>query len=344
MRLSSLCVASLLILFIAATPPKKQRVTLKRETGRVAVLVDGQLFTAYIYPGPDVLKKPALYPILTASGNPITRGWPMDPRPGERVDHPHHVGLWFNYGDVNGYDLWNNSSAVDPKGMYGTIVNTNIARLNENGNSAELTVEADWQDRDGKPMLHETTQFTFSADGATRRIDRQTTLKAVGNDVIFKDNKEGMLGLRVARQLEHPSTKPDLFTDASGKTTAVPKLDNEGVTGKYHSAAGIDGDAVWGTRAPWVTLTGTLPKNEPVAVTIIDHPANPGYPTYWHARGYGLFAANPMAPSVMSSGKEAPMNYTLKAGQSVVFRHRVLITEGTQNDQALNKEAAAFAK
>ncbi|MBO0948523.1 DUF6807 domain-containing protein [Fibrella forsythiae] len=344
MRLSSLCLASLLILSIAATPPKKQRVTLKRETGRVAVFVDGQLFTAYIYPGADVLKKPVLYPILTATGNPITRGWPMDPRPGERVDHPHHVGLWFNYGDVNGYDLWNNSSAVDPKGMYGTIVNTNIARLNEAGDHAELTVEADWQDRDGKPMLHETTQFTFSADGATRRIDRSTTLKAVAGDVVFKDNKEGMIGLRVARQLEHPSTKPELFTDASGKATAVAKLDNEGVTGKYHSAMGIDGDAVWGTRAPWVTLTGTLPKNEPVAVTIIDHPGNPGYPTYWHARGYGLFAANPMAPSVMSSGKDAPMNYTLKAGQSVTFRHRLLITPSAESDQALNKEAATFAK
>lgn len=344
MRLSSLCLASLLILLIAATPPKKQRVTLKREAGRVAVLVDGQLFTAYIYPGADVLKKPVLYPILTATGNPITRGWPMDPRPGERIDHPHHVGLWFNYGDVNGYDFWNNSSAVDPKGMYGTITNTNIARLNEAGDHAELTVEADWKDKDGKPLLHETTQFTFTADGTTRRIDRQTTLKAVGDDVVFKDNKEGLIGLRLARQLEHPSTKPDLFTDASGKTTAVPKLDNEGVTGKYHSAKGIDGDAVWGTRAPWVTLTGTLPKNEPVAVTLIDHPGNPGYPTYWHARGYGLFAANPLAPSVMSSGKDAPMNYTLKAGQSVVFRHRLLITPTAEPDAALNKEAAAFAK
>ncbi|MEZ0484701.1 PmoA family protein [Fibrella aquatica] len=344
MRLLRLFVVSLLIVSVAAAPPKKQRVTLKRENGRVAVLVDGQLFTAYIYPGPDVLKKPVLYPILTATGNPITRGWPMDPRPGERVDHPHHVGLWFNYGDVNGYDLWNNSSSVDPKGIYGTIVNTNIARLNEKGNKAELTVEADWQDRDGKTMLHETTLFTFEADGNTRRIDRQTTLKAAGNDVVFKDNKEGMLGLRLARQLEHPSNKAELFTDASGKATAVAKLDNSGVTGKYRSATGIEGDAVWGTRAPWVTLTGTLPNNEAVAVTIIDHPVNPGYPTYWHARGYGLFAANPLAPSVMSSGKEAPMNYTLKAGQSVTLRHRLLITPSTQSDEALNKEAARFAK
>ena len=29
---------------------------------------------------------------------------------------------------------------------------------------------------------------------------------------------------------------------------------------------------------------------EPVSIAIFDAPGNPGYPTYWHARGYGLFA------------------------------------------------------
>ena len=344
MRLSSVGFASLLFLFIATRVPVKQRVTFTREPGKVSVLVDGKLFTAYIYPGPDVLKKPVLYPILTATGNPITRGWPMDPRPGERIDHPHHVGMWFNYGDVNGLDFWNNSSAVDPKGQYGTIVNTNITRLNELGNRAELTVEADWQDKKGNPLVHETTLFTFSANGPTRRIDRQTTLMAVGSDVTFKDNKEGMLGLRVARQLEHPATKPELFTDASGKATAVPTLNNTGVTGTYRTASGTEGDAVWGTRSPWTTLTGTLPGNEAVSITLIDHPRNVGYPTYWHARGYGLFAANPLAPSVLSAGKDVPMNYVLKAGQSVTFRYRVLISPGVQTDSVLNREAAQFGK
>ncbi|CCH03003.1 hypothetical protein FAES_5004 [Fibrella aestuarina BUZ 2] len=327
-------------------PAKKQQVTLKRGKERVDVLVDGKLFTAYIYPDASVLKKGALFPILTATGNPITRGWPMEPRPGERVDHPHHVGMWFNYGDVNGHDFWNNSNDIDPshKSPMGTIVTTNIARLNEVGNRAELTVEADWRGKDGKTMLRETTLFTFEADGATRRIDRQTTLTALDQDVTFKDNKEGMIAVRVARQLEHPSTKPEVFTDASGKATPVAALNNEGVTGKYLSAKGVEGDAVWGTRAPWVELTGTLPGNEAVSVTLFDHPKNVGYPTYWHARGYGLFAANPMAPSVFSNGKEAAMDYVLKAGKSLTFRHRLLIEPGTATAQQLNKEAERFGK
>lgn len=43
--------------------------------------------------------------LLFASGKVITRGYPMNPRPFERMDHPHHVGLWFNFGDVNGLDF-----------------------------------------------------------------------------------------------------------------------------------------------------------------------------------------------------------------------------------------------
>ena len=124
----------------------------------------------------------------------------------------------------------------------------------------------------------------------------------------------------------------------------MPQLNNAGVTGKYLSENGKEGDAVWGTRAPWVELTGTLPNNEAVSVTLFDHPKNVGYPTYWHARGYGLFAANPMAPSVFSNGKEAPMNYVLKAGQSVTFRHRLLIAPGTLSAAAVDREAKAFGK
>ncbi len=342
----TLLTLSLAAVLAAFAPPAKQRVTLKREKQRVAVMVDGKLFTAFIYPDASVLKKPALYPILTATGNPITRGWPLDPRPGERVDHPHHVGMWFNYGDVNGHDFWNNSNDLGPdhKGPMGTIVTTNIAKLNEVGNRAELTVESDWQDSAGKSMIKESTMYTFEADGQNRRIDRQTTLTALDKDVTFKDNKEGLVAIRVARQLEHPSTKAEIFTDASGKATPVASLNNDGIMGHYHSAVGKEGDAVWGTRAPWVELTGTLTGNEPVSVVLFDNPKNVGYPTYWHARGYGLFAANPLAPSVMSSGKDSPMNFVLKAGQSVTFRHRLLIAPGTLTDGQITKEAGQFGQ
>ncbi len=66
--------------------------------------------------------------------------------------------------------------------------------------------------------------------------------------------------------------------------------------------------------------------SDSVSISIIDHPQNPGYPTYWHARGYGLFAANPLGQKIFSNGK-TEMNLRLKKGQTVRFRYRILIEE-----------------
>ena len=327
-----------------AVAQKKGRIQLTHDEAKkqVEVTIDGKPFTAYIYPGPSVLKKPVLYPIRTAGGNFITRGWPMDPRPGERVDHPHHVGMWFNYGDVNGHDFWNNSNdvAASHGGPFGTIVHTGVKSMKSGNEQAELTVTADWLDKDGKRMLQEETTFIFRGKGNERSIDRATTLKALDKDVTFKDNKEGMVAIRLARQLEHPSNKPEVFTDASGVATKVAQMDNTGVVGHYHSSEGVEGEDVWGKRAKWMNLTGTL-NDEKVAIAILDSPQNIGYPTYWHSRGYGLYAANPLAPSVFS--KEAkPMNYVLPAGKSVTFRYRVLINSGGLSDATLNALSQQF--
>ncbi len=141
-----------------------------------------------------------------------------------------------------------------------------------------------------------------------------------------------MIGMRVARELEQPSDKAEVFTDASGKATAVAKLDNTGVSGLYTSSEGKTGDAVWATRAPWTMLSGTIGK-EPITLAILDHPKNPTHPTYWHARGYGLFAANPFGAKAYTDGK-TETNFSLEPGQSVTLKHRVLILSGpTTADQ-----------
>lgn len=322
---------------------ESMKVTLvKNDAGKeVKVLVDGELFTAYIYS--DTIAKPVLYPIKSAEGNSLTRGYPLEPRSGERVDHPHHIGHWFNFGDVNGLDFWNNSSAipVDKRDKYGSIVHTGIESVKETAEGAELAVTADWKSPDGATLLKESTQFIFRADSGKRVIERITTLTAQDQEVRFTDNKEGMFAIRVARELEHPSDKPEIFTDASGIATAVPTLNNEGVVGKYRSSEGIEGDDVWGTRGTWVNLIGEI-KGEKVALVIMDHPSNPGYPTYWHARGYGLFAANTLGQKALSDGKDE-LNLKLAPGESVTFKYEILVYSGEQpDDAALNAEASEF--
>jgi len=329
---------------LARTPAaKEQSVQLVQndKERRVDVLVDGQPFTSYIYP--TTLKKPVLYPLRTAKGTVVTRGYPMDPRPGERVDHPHHVGLWFNYGNVNGFDFWNNSDEVKQtkEHPYGTIYHRGITTV-KSGKEGELGVTTDWKDADGKQLLGETTQFIFRASPGLRVIDRITKLTALDQPVRFTDDKEGVIGMRVARSLEHPSSKPEVFTDASGKKTDVPKLDNTGVTGQYLSSEGIKGEAAWGTRGRWMILTGTV-DGEAVTLAILDHPKNPGFPTYWHARGYGLFAANPLGQAALSNGKET-LNFALKPNESTTFRYRILIISGTATADQIEAQYKQFAR
>jgi hypothetical protein len=317
------------------------KLTVNEPARRVDITVDGKPFTSYIWP--DTIKKPVLYPLRASTGTIVTRGFPLDPRPGERVDHPHHVGLWFNYGNVNGVDFWNNSDSVkaDLKHPYGTIVHRKILRTVNGKDRGELDVEMYWLMPDGKPVLKEDTRFIFRAGANLRAIDRVTKLTALDSRVVFTDDKEGVIGMRVARSLELPSDKPEVFTDSSGKPTAVPRLDNAGVSGMYLSSEGLKGDAVWGTRGRWVMLSGTV-EQQPVALVILDHPKNPGFPTYWHARGYGLFAANPLGQKALSNGKEQ-LNYQIEPGQSATFRYRVMIFTGTATANQVEAEYKDFA-
>ncbi len=330
--------AALLTSFVSAGPYPGDRisVTLNDQQRRVDVSIDGQPFTSYIWP--SKLAKPVLYPLRTAHGTIITRAFPLQQRPGERVDHPHHAGLWLNYESINGIDFWNNSEAIKPQDApkMGTIEQRSIVSAKGGSDQGELEVEADWLTYDKRVLLKEHTRFVFRGRPNSRSVDRITTLQAQGEKVVFADAKDGMLGLRVVRALEAPSDKAEVFTDASGRTTTVAKLDNTGVNGVYLTSEGKKGDAAWGTRGRWCNLSGKI-GDEPVTISIFDHPANPGFPTYWHARGYGLFAANPLGQKVFSNGKEE-MNLTLAPNQSVTFRYRILITSEIATPE--NTEAA----
>ncbi|WP_409012626.1 PmoA family protein [Dyadobacter sp. 3J3] len=341
-RYISIAIAAFSLAVTGLVQAQKVDLVDNKKEKKVEVNIDGKPFTSYFYPGEDVLKKAVLYPVMTAKGTLVTRGWPLDPRPGERIDHPHHVGIWLNYENVNDNDYWNNSNAVDHvKHAYGTIKHTGITSMKSGKDKGELTVTADWVDRDGKLTLQEKTTYIFSGKGTTRTVDRLTTLTAV-IDAAMPDVKDGMFAIRVARELELPSTKPEIFTDASGIATKVPTLNNEGITGNYKNSNGVTGEDVWAKRAVWCNLTGKI-KDEDISIAIIDHPKNVGYPAYFHARGYGLFAVNPLGQKAFSDGKEV-LNFKLKKGESTTFRYRLVVASEHLSDASINAMATDFAK
>jgi hypothetical protein len=258
------------------------------------------------------------------------------------VDHPHHIGLWFNYEYVNGLDFWNNSFAIAPdkKANYGWIKTQDVTSVSS-GKTGGFSSMANWTNQKGEVLLKEQSSYRFMVENGYWVIERTTKLTAE-TAVFFNDVKDGMLGLRVAHQLELPVKQTKQYTDASGIVTTVSASKDSNVTGNYLTSEGKEGDAAWGTRGNWCLLYGKK-AGDVISIAIIDHPGNPGYPTYWHARNYGLFAANPLGQKVFSNGKEE-LNFKLLKGQSATFKYRILIASGKEklSPALLDKVAADF--
>jgi hypothetical protein len=309
---------------------------------KIDVLIDGKLFTSYQYP--SNLEKPFLSPIYAPNGSVITRGFPLEARKGERVDHPHHIGLWFNHGNVNGLDFWNNSSAIpaNNKSTYGHIVVRSVDKVKE-GKTGTIVVTSDWKNNEGKTILVEKATYIFSGDMNTRTIDHISTLTAASEKVTITDNKEGLFAIRVDRAFEMPSDESLVFTDEKGNPTTVKATDNTGVTGMYNSSSGLKGDKVWGTRNEWVSLSGTK-DGALTTFGIFDHPKNPGYPAYAHARGYGLFSVNNLGQNSYDP-KQEKVVYNLEPGKSMTLKHRFFIQSGSElTSEQAKKISADFAK
>ncbi|MEN9684754.1 MAG: hypothetical protein RLZZ28_540 [Bacteroidota bacterium] len=311
-----------------------QKISVKNDASqkKVTITIDGKHFTSLVYT--DTMEKPFLYPIMAPNGETITRGFPWNPQPNDPVDHPHHIGLWFNYENVNGLDFWNNSFAIpaEKKKQYGWIRTEQITKTS-NGKTGLVEYLANWTDQQKNVLLEEKTSLVIAVINKQYVIDRTTTLTAV-QDLSFPDAKDGVLGLRVAHELELPVKQTKEYKDDKGIVTKVTANKDATVTGNYLTSEGKQGDAAWGTRGNWCMMYGKKGADT-ISIVMIDHPKNPGYPTYWHARNYGLFSANPLGQKVFSEGKQT-MNFKLSKGQSATFRYRIVIASGKEKLSADN--------
>jgi hypothetical protein len=231
--------------------------------------------------------------------------------PGESKDHPHHRGLWFTHGDVNGYDFWANepSQKGEKKGL---IVMKKVG-MKPGKETGRIESEFEWRDPQGKPLLIEERTMTFHAHPTLRMIDFDVAFRALDRKVVFGDTKEGTFAIRLAAGLEEKVAR---------------SLPDPPRTGKMVSAEGAEGEKnIWGKRSPWVDYYGQLGA-ETVGVAIFDHPQNPKHPTYWHSRSYGLFAANIFGEHDFYNDKSRDGSVTVEPGKTLRFRYRVVVHPG----------------
>ena len=298
-----------LVSIVASAAIAQQTVEVKKINAQeISVSTGNKLITNLLWT--DSLEKPVLYPIYSPANEVITRGFPLQPRPEDPTDHPHHIGLWLNYESVNGLDFWNNSyERAAVKHKYGSIKLDSVLQM-KSGAEGVVSYAGHWHDHQKKVLMQEKTTYVFAVRNNQYIIDRYTELKAV-EPIVFKDVKDGLLGLRLRRELQIPAGDTDRLATAT-----------------YLTSEGKTGNDAWGTKATWCMLYGKV-KDDSVSILIIDHPKSFGYPTYWHARGYGLFAANPLGRQVFSNGKEVA-NLQLKPSETVRFQYRIVIGAGKQ--------------
>jgi hypothetical protein len=303
-----------------------EAVELRRQGDHIDVFVGGKAFTTYYF-GSDS-PKPYLHPLRSAQGTVVTRGWPMvKDIPGESHDHPHHRAMFFAHGDINGVDFWGEgvpsqasqtangefySSEELPKGR--TVFNEL-----DDATGSRIRARFDLVGPDGKVMGEETQGYVFSGDESIRVIDCTFTLTASHGPLKIGDTKEGTFAIRVVKALEAP-------------------------TGHMVSSEGKVGEKeIWGKRADWVDYSGTV-SGETLGIAIFDNPGNIKHPTYWHARGYGLFAVNPFGEHDFYNDPERDGSVTIQAGESLLLRYRVVIHHGDASEARIAERYEDYAR
>jgi Family of unknown function (DUF6807) len=317
-----------LALFLAAAAPLLAQVKIAQSgPDKITVDIDGKPFTEFFIGKSE--NKPYLAPLRTASGIIVTRSYPMDPSvAGEAHDHPHHRGLWFTHGNVNDYDFWGNEDSQKGAGKgKGKVVLRKVNKLSSGKNSGTIDASFDWNLPDGHTILRESRKMTFIAEPELRIIDFDITLSPE-EKVTFGDTKEGMFAIRLAAPLE----------EEQPKGISEPKR-----TGKLVNAQAKVGEKnVWGKRSEWADYSGVI-DGKPVGIAIFDHPSNPRYPTYWHARGYGLFATNIFGLHDFENDKSRDGSLTIQPGQPLRFRFRVVIHPGDATAAGIRDQYAKYA-
>jgi hypothetical protein len=311
-------------LLLTAAAPAFAQVQIQPGAGGVLnVSIDNQPFSTF-YTGPNY-PKPFLAPLRTADGTIVTRKYPMEEVAGESRDHQHHRGLFIGYGEINGLNFWENEfeyKSNAPKNFdsakNGKMVLAKINEVKSGKKSGKIDATFRWTGPNGDDYLLEHRVMTFYAQPDLRTVDVDFTLTAK-RAVHFADTKEGFFAIRIA----------DSMTEKNGGV-----MTNSG-------GAHTEKD-VWGKKADWVDYDGTV-NGEKVGIAIFDHSSNYGYPTRWHSRAYGLFAANPFGAKEFDP-KAQPGGHDMKPADSIHFRYRVLIHSGDRTAKQLEKDYSDFNK
>jgi Methane oxygenase PmoA len=298
----------------------------KRSQYQIGISIDGKPFTTYYFE--PSIAKPYLMPLRTASGIIVTRGFPVQndvsaANPKDPAFEPHQRPLYFGHGDVDGLDFWQEEvfdKFYTDHGhqAYGHMVNTSVETAAQGNDSATIRARYTLNSPHNRVIGEEAQSFTFSGNGQIRMIDCEFIVYATAGPLDLGDTKEGTFAIRLAPELSAP-------------------------LGRMLNSNGSEGEkAIWGKPADWVNYSGTI-SGKQVGVAVFDSPKSFRHPTTWHARAYGLFAANPFGLREFTRDPDKDGSWAIPEGKSVTFRYRVLIHEGEFPESQIREAYRQFA-
>jgi hypothetical protein len=295
----------MLALIAIAAPLSAQVKFTRTALDQIKVDIDGKFYTTFYLAVEG--QKPYLWPLSTADGLVVTRHFPMESYPGETTDHPHHRGLFFAHGDVNGFDFWETEprkSPTAPKKSSMKLIDVKEMK----GGKESGTIQAVFEglDPSGNSLMRETRTVTFHGGPKLRVIDFGVTIESLVPQLTFGDTKEGTFGIRLATSMTEDAGEGGRMVNAKGQQTEKN---------------------VWGKRSDWIDYDGPV-DGKTVGVAIFDTPSNPRFPTYWHTRAYGLEAANPFGLHDFLNNKLHDGDMVVERGHPVQFQYRVVIHDG----------------
>lgn len=292
---------------------KSTGVRITKETEALRIQVNGDLFALYNY-NVSGAKRPYFYPVYGPSGKLTVRNWPMKEVPNEERDHPHHQGIWFGHREVNGMTFWDNNT----NGGY--QLHDKFVRISSGKDAGQFTEKVNWVDKDGNEVCRDERTVRVLNSPAGRFMDFEITIFATKTALHFGDDKDGLMAIRLAESMR----------------LKIPKEWNKAKSGTKQGDGHIvvsDGsrdDDAWGKKGPWCDYYGPV-DGETIGVAIFDHPDNLRYPTWWHVRDYGLFAANPFGKRHFEKLKdEHAGDFELAAGKSLTFKYRFYFHQGNE--------------
>lgn len=316
---------SLALIVCCVACAAQQNVDVRRNGSQIDVNIGGKPFTTYYFEA--AVAKPYLMPLRSARGTVVTRDYPVVNNVPSGSEHdpsfePHQRPLYFSHGNIDGLDFWGEEAFAKyyndhGKQGYGHMVLDKIDET-RGGDSGVIKAEFHLADPSGRVIGDETQAFTFRGDDQTRIIDCEFIVHATHGPLTFGDSKEGTFGIRVTKELDSPPSH-------------------------MVNSAGAEGEkAIWGKKADWVNYDGKV-AGEEVGIAVLDHPKSFRHPTTWHARGYGLFSANPFGWRDFTRDPNQDGSWTIPERKSLTFRYRVVIHHGDYREANIAEAYKTYA-